>query len=280
MSQKSISLHKDPRAKPVFILNGFDRCGSSAISRTLGQHPQVELLFQPFNSGSIRRKMYQILDDEIASANDYKFFEGLAQGDLYEDYIKSQWHFKYSTTRELLPGRLHLIKTTINHFTAEWQQKHFPSIPLWGIWREPENILRSILRNNFTEQWYEGAIDEIKPMLSQRRFLNVYNDFLPNLNSAENITAFLIAVRSHYFFYNIPVERILKYESFVDSPNRELSKVCLAFGLQQFDFDIFAKKDLNVIGKAYKANAKEANGFESNRVVDEIFQPLRGVFHG
>ena len=47
-------------AKPNnLILNGFDRCGSTAMARTLARHPEVEVLMQPFNSGSIRSKLSQ-----------------------------------------------------------------------------------------------------------------------------------------------------------------------------------------------------------------------------
>ena len=56
------------------ILNGFDRCGSSAIARVLSKHPDIELIFQPFNSGNIRRIMYQIMSEQNAKEEDYRFF--------------------------------------------------------------------------------------------------------------------------------------------------------------------------------------------------------------
>ena len=260
----------------VIILNGFDRCGSSAISRTLSQHPQVELIFQPFNSGSVRKKMYQIWDDAVASEKDRSFFKALSVGQIDESYIESEWYYKYSTTRKIIPGRLHVIKTTINHFTAEWHNSNFPEIPMWGIWREPESILKSILRNDFTDQWYVDALESLKPVLSQRDYLKDYIRFLPHLDSVVALTAFFIAVRSHYFFFHIPIERILRYETFVESPNRELGRVCEMFDLEIFDFSTFSKRDLNVIGKAHKTS--DNNDYMevlSSDLIADIFNPLR-----
>jgi len=263
----------------VLILNGFDRCGSSAISRTLSQHPQVELIFQPFNSGSIRSKMYQILSSENASKQDYDFYDGLRSGSIDESYIKSEWYYKYSTTRTIVPRHLHIVKTTINHFTAEWHLENFPEIPLWGIWREPEAILNSILRNSFTDKWYSDALEGLKPTLSVCDALKDYLAFIPQLSDHVALTSFFIAVRSHYFFQRIPVENILRYELFATSPSQELGRVCNAFDLEMADFDAFSKHDLNVIGKAYQPKQQEVCEIRDPQLVNAIFAPLKQMMY-
>lgn len=219
--------------------------------------------------------MYQILSSDNASREDYEFFDGLRSGKIEESYIQSEWYYKYSTMRSIVPGKLHVVKTTINHFTAEWQLENFPEIPLWGIWREPEAILNSILRNNFTDQWYSDALESLKPTLELRDYLRDYREFLPELNDSESLTAFFIAVRSHYFFKHLPAEQILRYESFVASPSHELGRLCDAFDLKTADFDEFSKRDLNIIGKEYDPKKKKENELRKSEFVKAIFAPLR-----
>lgn len=271
-----LALSKQPAAKPVLVLNGFDRSGSSAISQTLAQHPQIELIFQPFNSGSIREKMYEIMEAGNASAADQRFFEALEEGYLEESYIASQWHYKYSTVRQLQPGRLHLIKTTINHFTAEWQQEHFPQLGLWGIWRDPMAILRSLLENDFVEAWYQDAFKAILPSLNKRSYLKPYQNFLDQLDDAASLGAFLIAVRSHYFFEQLPQPRILFYEDFIQQPNKALSKITKHYGLDDFDFEAASKADWNVKGKAFKRQKSKAD-LPNKAKLEALFAPLRAL---
>lgn len=271
-----LALSDQASAKPVFILNAFDRSGSSAISQTLAQHPQIELIFQPFNSGSIREKMYEILEARNASLADKRFFEALQQGRLDESYIASRWHYKYSTVRELQPGRLHLIKTTINHFTAEWQQRYFPQLGLWGIWRDPMDILRSLLENDFVEVWYRDALEAIRPSLSQRNYLQPYQGFLNQLEDAASLGAFLIAVRSHYFFEHLPKSQILFYEEFTKQPNKALSGLLGHYGLESFDFEAASKEDWNVKGKAF-GRQKKKEALPNEAKLEAIFAPLRAL---
>lgn len=270
------SLAQHPEGKPVVLLNAFDRSGSSAISRTLAKHPQIELIFQPFNSGSIRQKMYEILEPGNASVADKRFFQALEQGHLDESYIKSQWHYKYSTTRELQPGRLHLIKTTINHFTAEWQLQYFPKLGLWGIWRDPMAILKSLLENDFVEAWYRDGLQSILPSLEQRPYLAPYLDFVDQLDDAASLGAFLIAVRSHYFFQHLPASNILFYQDFVEQPNTALSKLTRSYGLADFDFEAASKEDWNVKGKAFHRK-KAAQELPNKVKIEALFAPLRAL---
>jgi len=238
------------------LLNSFDRTGSSAISRTLAHHTDIELIFQPFNSGSIRHKMYQILNEENASEADYSFFKQLINNYLDESYIQSDWHEKYSSTRTIQDGKLHLIKTTLNHFTAEWMLQNFPSVSLWGIWRKPMDILCSIVRNDVFEKWYSDAKKQIIPTVVNTPILrDQFVQYIPQLNRPAKIMAFLIAVRSYYFFYHLPQGQIILYDDFSKRPNGTLNHFLDKQDLQSFDFNDFASTDWNVSGKAFQLGA-------------------------
>src|SRR5690606_25631938 len=127
------------------ILNGFDRSGTSAISRLLAFHPQIELIMEPFNSAFIRDKMYQSLDENDRTRPEHHFFTDLSNNLLINDLIKYHWHKKYSSTYAYKEGKLHIIKTTINHFAQKWMADNFSQIDVWGIWREPHDIVDSII---------------------------------------------------------------------------------------------------------------------------------------
>lgn len=133
-----------------FILNGYDRSGTSAISRILAKHPDIELIFRPFNSGPVRKKMYSIWDKSTPTEIDNSFFKKLEEGILDADYFVSGWHEKFSTVENSFKeNKLHVIITNINHFTVEWVSKYYPKIEQWAIWRDPIMILNSCVKNEF-----------------------------------------------------------------------------------------------------------------------------------
>ena len=131
------------------IINGFDRSGTSAITRLLATHPKVELIMQPFNSGFIRKKMYSILEETDECRPEHVFFKALKNNEIKNELIDSYWHYEHSTTQHFKDGQLHIIKTTINHFTQKWMNENYPEIDVWGIWRDPKDIVDSIIRNKF-----------------------------------------------------------------------------------------------------------------------------------
>jgi len=262
------------------ILNGFDRCGSSAIARTLARHPGVELIFQPFNSGNIRRILYEIMSAENARPEDYQFFSMLQQGRLETSYIKSQWHEKHSTTLEFKPGQLHVVKTTLNHFTVTWVAENFPLLEQWGIWRDPLDILASITRNNFFDRWYTDALDQIVPSVRGAQSLSEpFEKFIHRLDNPIAVTAFLISVRSFYFFSHISADKVIVYEEFVADANRALKSFATYFGLPPFDFQHGAKNDLNVMGKKFDPESTHHDVLSATDIqfVEEVFRPLRDV---
>jgi hypothetical protein len=260
-----------------FILNGFDRSGSSAISRVLATHPDIEIIMQPFNGGSIREKLYQVLDDSNASADDVDFFSKLENSVLEQSYIKSQWHDKHSSVRDFVPGKLHLIKTTQNHLTISWVRRNFPRIENWGIWRKPLHILASLVRNNFHVLWYADAAGELVKTVESNALLNsVFGKYSDMLTNPVREMAFIIATRSWFFFYHLEPGKIIDHQEFSRDPNTALSPVLQYFGLTAFDFGSADNEDLNITGKKYRPGANHLDSISpaDHAFCESLFQPL------
>lgn len=257
------------------IINGFDRSGSSAISRTLATHPEIELIMQPFNSGFIRKKLYQIFDETDKNSEAFKFFEGLQNNKIREEFIHSQWYYKYSTTNQYIPNKIHLIKTTINHFAQKWMKENFPDIDVWGIWRQPQDIVSSIIRNGFYGKWYSEGIKEMIPTIKKEPELKKdYQVFLDNLDNEIKNTAYLVAVRSHFFFRHLDKDKLIVYENFRENPNY-LWKFSRYYGLQDKDFTNAAKGDLNITGKREVHNDDKLFKKSDIDFMNKIFEPLK-----
>lgn len=257
------------------IINGFDRSGTSAISRTLSSHPGMELIMQPFNSGFIRKNMYKVFSEEDESSDAFKFFRALEQNELDNSLIKSHWHFKFSSTQEFVPGKIHLIKTTINHLAQRWMKDNFPAIDVWGIWREPTDIVSSIMRNDFYGEWYEDGIVEILPTVKKEEELaNTYLHFVDALQTNVQKTAFLLAVRTHFFMMHLDADKLLIFEEFNQNP-AYLQIFTDYYALAKNDFAEPAKKDLNIIGQSMGANRGYDFKEEDAKFMKEIFTPIK-----
>lgn len=260
-----------------FILNGFDRSGTSAISRTLASHPDIEIIMQPFNSGNIRQRLYQVLDDNNTTDSDYSFFKKLEQGTLETSYIRSDWHYNYSSVKEFVDKKLHLIKTTQNHLTIAWVKRHFPGIEHWGIWRDPMDILASLVRNNFHIQWYSGAVTELIETVKNNELLEPhFSKFIELLNNPIREMAFIIAVRSWFYFYYLESNKIIYYSEFAKNNTNALNPILHYFYLAAFDFNNSNKKDLNIIGQKYQAGTRYLDYIPKTDLEScaKIFRPL------
>ena len=257
------------------IINGFDRSGTSAISRTLASHHEIELIMQPFNSGFIKERMYEVFSEQDEESEAHRFFKALENNRLENDIIKSHWHLKYSTTHQFIPGKLHLIKTTINHFAQRWMKDCFPSIDVWGIWREPKDIVSSIIRNGFFGQWYSNGINQIATTLEEVPFLrDHYLTFAKELETDVQKTAFLIAVRTHFFLEYLDSDKLLVYEDFKNDPSH-LTKFKNFYGQESLNFKEIAKIDLNITGHSMLKNT----GYKFSAIeldfMEKIFVPIR-----
>ncbi len=264
-------------ATKTVLMTGFDRSGTSAVSRTLAAHPKIELFMQPFNSGPLRRLLYQILADDLVSEDDVQFFSGLENGRIDTDYIKSHWFFEHSTTTKYIPGSLHIIKSTISHFKLPWLQQRFPSIEVWGIWREPMDVLSSIFRNGF-ETWYENSFEELADSVRQNERLNaVFGKFLHlTLNPIEQV-ALNLAVRCHHFFGHVPADQVIHFDEFCTDAT-SLNRFCRSSGLPEFDFRSFSDGDHNIIGRLDSGEKADPFHGKNLQVVNEILHPLRQAF--
>lgn len=261
------------------ILNGFDRSGSSAISQSLARLAKVELFMQPFNSGPVRQKMYEIWDGKVADDADVNFFKGLEKGVLHKEYIKSHWFHKHSSVQEFHPNKLHLIKTTINHFLIDWAQSEFPLIDQWAIWRNPMDILTSLIRNDFIGQWYTDGVSSITPAVEGHALLREhYYRFIGQLNHLHLQAAFLIAVRSHYLFSYVQKDKVIVYEKFKKDNAQGLRHFVDYYGLEpNLSHDT---TDKNIIGKSYNAEIEYDELFDAghNELIRAIFAPLIDLF--
>lgn len=257
------------------IVNGFDRSGTSAITRLLSSHDKIELIMQPFNSGPVRKRMYQINNRGNMNIEIYNFFNHLSKNYLDEKFIKSQWHYKYSTVRKYKNNQLHIIKTTINHFLQDWMKINFPEIDVWGIWRKPEDIVRSLLTNNFHLKWYKDGLESIKPTITSESFLKEnYAIYFNDLNTEVKVVSFLIAVRTHFFLKHLDKDKLISYDTFFKNPNY-LNKFIKYYAYEGIDFNDKSKQDLNIIGK--KMKSKEKYNFETSDLefMKRIFTPLK-----
>lgn len=268
-----------------FILTGFDRSGTSAISRTLALHPQVELVFRPFNGGSIRSKMYDVLSNESVSDEDIHFFSELEKGRFDAPYVKSWWHKKYSTiTDHFLEDQIHVVITNLNHFTIPWVASNFPKIESWAIWREPLDIIQSCIDNHFLGDWYADALTQVKATVRNNDFLRQH--FLPYeslLNDDIKKTAYLLAVRNTFLFHHIELGKLIDYELFKNDPNAGLMPLLTFFGLDvDFDFTVMLERDLNsVLGKVkYSPGQSKKYTFSAEHRVffDELLAPLYAAY--
>lgn len=257
------------------LINGFDRSGTTAITRLLAMHQDVELIMHPFNSGFIRKKMYQILNEKDANSPEHIFFTDLVNNELNNDLINSHWHDKYSSTKKFQKGKLHLVKTTINHFAQKWMNEHYSEIDVWGIWRNPEGIVDSILRNNLYGKWYDDAIEKIISTVNQTDILaQHYSSFTEFLDSIVKKTAFLVAVRNYFFFKHLKPRNVLSYESFKHDP-KYLNIFLATYNLSLRDFSSNASKDLNIVGKYQQQ--KEFIDYTEDELsfMNSIFTPLK-----
>lgn len=235
---------------------------------------------QPFNSGPVRQKMYEIWTDDTATLSDISFFEGLEKGELNREYIQSHWFEKHSSTHVFIPGQLHVVKTTINHFLLPWTIDNFPGISQWAIWRDPWEILSSLIRNDFIESWYSDAIVQVATTVKHSDLLAPHYKGMDKILSHPHLeAAYLIAVRSHFLFANINPDHIINYEQFKIDNLDGIKNFFQSFGLSPLDGVAF--RDMNLIGEAFNPNRAARLGVlpEHHEAISSIFAPLLNLWN-
>jgi len=258
----------------VFI-NSFDRSGSSAIVNALKTVPHFTIFMQPFNSSGVRKKMYAIWDDSTPDEADKRCFESLAKFEMPIDYFASSWHEKFSSSQSFVPGNVHVLKTTINHFLVPWTKTKYPNILQYAIWRDPLDILASIIRNNVYEKSYAGAVAEILPAIESNNFLRkCFIRYVQFLDSDNKKAAFLIAVRNSFLLSHVDADKLIDYELFKTSPSKALSYFVNQFSDAEIDIDFVRNQDLSVWGHPYSPG-------ESHRqlIDNSTLEFCQDVFH-
>ena len=271
-----------------FILIGFDRSGTSAISKAISGHPQVNLVYRPFNSGPIRKKMYTILDEGNTTQEDKLFFQELEKNSFYSDYVVSTWHEKYSDIgNDFEKEKLHLLITNINHFSVAWVKNQYPKIEQWAIWRDPKYILNSCMKNNFFNDWYQDSLGFLVETVSKNTLLNhqfswIISDIV-NQSSVVKV-AFIIAVRNYFLFYHINPRKIISYDLFKVNPDLSLKHLCDYFNLdiKKFSFSKYLDMDLNSIPSVdgYSKHKKDVITYDLSHeeLINRLFYPLYELY--
>lgn len=259
------------------ILNGFDRSGTSAISRTLASHSKAELIMQPFNSGFLRKRMYDEFGienyEEVEQAK--IFFNDLRENKLNNDLINSHWYYKESSTLEYIPKKLHIIKTTINHLAQKWMKDNYSDIDVWGIWRDPKEIVSSIMNNGFYGKWYNEGINSIRKTVESVDFLNqYYMHFFERLDTDVKRTSFLLAVRTHFFLNFLDEDKLIDYAIFKNDADHGLERFVNYYNLNNYNFNEYSKKDLNLIGRHFLNREKFSFSRNDHKFMNEIFEHI------
>ena len=274
------------RETSLVFLVGFDRSGTSAVSKTLAMHPKIELLWRLFNSGPIRAKMNTILNEESITFEDTAFLKGLENGRINLEYVKTPFHLKTSTVGEnFAEGHLHVLISNINHFASPWIAANHPLIEHWLLWRNPYHILQSCVENDFISTWYGGALNEVLDAVRGNELLmKEFGWCIEGLSNDWRITAFLIAVKNSIMLSVTGEKRVLDYDVFKENPNLALSPLLSRFNLSiDFDFSSALEIDLNTIpskepyvkGKKVKLTIPS----EQHEFLYKIFSPLFKMAH-
>lgn len=258
------------------LLEGFDRCGSSMIARVLAHHPEVNLLFQPFNNTEVTKTQWQCWKSNEAHPETERFLESLLQGKIEHAYIQSDWFRNYSSSQEVKQG-LNIIKDTKMHFKAEWLRQRFPEMKVYGIWRQPEEILHSLVRNGFHKTWYDYLTPELlQHAIRSYESLTPYA-FLLEKNLAEyEVMAIGIALRTEVLLQSVSQDNWLVYENVVHEPNQVFNQFLKRFNLPAYDFSSTMQNDFNVAGtfSAEKTSWKDFFSAQQQQNIALIFKHL------
>jgi len=260
---------------------GFDRSGSSMIVKVLAAHPEIALLFQPFNSTDVHRAQWQAWDPADPQPATEAFLRGLLAGELDRAYIASDWLDNHSSTERVEPDKLNLVKDTKLQLQIPWLAARFPEIPVYGIWREPRAIVASLMRNDFHLRWY-GKVGpaELRAIVRDVAGLDDYAPMLDRPLSEHVRMALIVAVRTHPLVRDVPPDRWLVYEEILADPNGRLGAFCADFGLAPFDFAPHVAADHNVIGKPYvDAELWRSYFGDAHKAdLDRVFAPLEAAW--
>ena len=244
------------------------------IGGLLSRHPRIAYLFQPFSSTEVHRTQFEIWRSEHRAPGTEQFFSGLLQGKLDRSYIASDWFEKHSTSLQVEPDKLNLIKETKLHFKIEWIKARFPQIAILGIRRDPRAIVCSLMRNDFYAKWYgaKAFAAAARTVSSEPALASLVPLFDGSLSDTEKM-ALIVAARTRYMVDRLPASDWIAYEDVLEDPNRALGGILERFGLAAFDFSNGLRDDFNVIGKPFESPDLWQGYFSADQIrrLDAIF---------
>lgn len=242
---------EEPRMNHLVFLVGFDRSGSSMIARLLAHHPQVNLLFHPFNNTEVTHSQWEYWGASENHPETAAFLNKLMHGEVDMGYIKSDWLANYSKSLDLNKYEITLVKDTKFHFKIAWLKTHL--IRVFGIWRDPRAILYSLVRNDFHLKWYGNVDDALlrgvtNAIIPFQKYLAVIDDAQDHIERM----AIAIAMRMEMLKMTVLKPDWLVYEDILADPNLHLNAFLSAMKLEPFDFKPLIEQDYNVIGKKFE----------------------------
>ncbi|MEW9669520.1 sulfotransferase [Ammoniphilus sp. 3BR4] len=234
------------------IINGFDRSGTSMIAKVLAKHPQIEAIFQPFNATILRTTQWDYWEPNHMCYGVEKFMGHMLNGYIDKNFIASDWFKKHSTTQKIVPGKLHVIKTTNLHFKIDWFLNKFPQVEIFSIERSFFATVCSLMRNNFYQEWYgEDAYQAICEYVKKddKISANLRACVYDAKDDLEKMGV-IIAVRTSVMRRS--TKKTIYYERIMENPNSSFNEVTGYFGLDSFDFEPYMQEDYNIIGKNFE----------------------------
>lgn len=272
-------MNKSSSMKIAFLV-GFDRSGSSMIAKLLARHPDINLIFHPFNSTEITTRQWEIWPPSRRAEKTESFLSGLLDGRIDKSYIASNWFYNHSSSHEIQPDKINLIKDTKFHFKTGWLKANFPRFDLYGIWRDPRAITCSLMRNNFNQTWYGKVSPEmIADIIKNCPELEEYGKFLKKDLSELERMALLIAIRTHIMMLEVPKDHWLFYEQVLDAPNQTLNEFTSRYQLPPFDFKSYINVDYNVSGKKFQSPDLWREFFSPDEIqrLNQIFESINTI---
>ncbi len=246
------------------------------IARVLAKHPEVNLIFQPFNSTEVSKTQWQRWKVNEMHSLTASFIDNLLKGKVNHDYIQSDWFKNYSSSQQVQP-KLNLIKDTKFHFKIDWLQHRFPAVTVYGIWRQPEEILHSLIRNGFHRTWYDYLTPEIlKHAVASFESLSAYSSFIKDTLEDYEVMAIGVALRIEILLHFVSANNWLVYEEVISHPNLILNQFLSRFNLPPFDFSSAVQEDFNVAGtfSFERTSWKDFFSAAQQKKIEAIFQHL------
>ena len=235
------------------LINSFDRSGSSMLQRILSYHPQIEVLFNPFNSTIFRDEILNYWKPSYINNEAKLLIDDVFTGNFSSERIKSHW-FKNNIV-DFDKEKFYVVKTNNFHFKLDWLKANFPELDFYALFRNPLDILISLHKNNFIEEWYSGwAFKELHYFFENPKINIHFNHEVINYLKTDISKMFFLILVSHaVILEQTHTSNRITYESILGDVNAILNSIITKKGLIEFDFSPYIDVDYNLIGESFDA---------------------------